>query len=83
MTFDFTTPARSGEDTDHLPTEAHLREWAARYVPEESAQAWAEHVYTEWDEYEPDGTTSTETFLRGLMRTWRGEVGGYPPTPTS
>ena len=73
-------PAVSTEDGD-APTEDELRAWADAYVPAESAAAWAEHVYVEWENYEPDGSLSVEQFLCDLMRSWRGEDGGYPPTP--
>lgn len=73
-------PALSAEDAD-TPTQDELRTWAEQFVPAESAAAWAEHAYIDWEEYEPDGELTIEQFLRALMRSWRGEDGGYPPTP--
>ncbi|WP_190394855.1 hypothetical protein [Nocardiopsis deserti] len=73
-------PAVSGEEADG-PEEHDIRTWAERYVPPHSAEAFASHVWEQWEEYEPDGSQTVEEFLCGLMRQWRGEDSGYPATP--
>lgn len=75
-------PAVLSEEADG-PEEHDIRRWAERYVPAESAEAFAAHVWAQWDEYEPDGSQTVGAVLCGLLRHWRGESGGYPPTPTS
>ena len=73
-------PAVSAEDADS-PEEHVIRTWAEHYVPPESAKAFAEHVWNQWDEYEPDGSMTVGAMVCDLLRQWRGEGGGYPPTP--
>lgn len=73
-------PAVSGEEADG-PQEEHIREWAQTYVPEVSAEAFAEWIVVDWEVFEPDGTYTVHEFLCGALREWRGEDGGYPATP--
>lgn len=73
-------PALMSEDADG-PTQKDLQEWAEHYVMPQSAAAFAEHLWQEWDEYEPDGTQTVGGFACDVLRQWRGEDGGYPATP--
>ncbi|MFY7069059.1 hypothetical protein ACOQFV_24645 [Nocardiopsis changdeensis] len=73
-------PAVLSEEADG-PEDLAIRTWAERYIPPHSAEAFAEHAWSQWDEYEPDGSQTVGEFLCDLLRQWRGESGGYPPTP--
>lgn len=73
-------PALPTDDADS-PTEQQIRSWAEQYVTPQSAAAFAAHLWTEWDEYEPDGTLTVGQIITDVMRQWRGEGGGYPATP--
>lgn len=75
-------PAVLSEEADG-PEENDIRTWAERYIPPHSAEAFAAHVWETWEEYEPDGSQTVGEFLCDLLRQWRGESGGYPPTPQS
>lgn len=73
-------PAVPEEEADG-PQEKHIREWAETYVPEASAKAFAKWIVADWEGYDPDGTYTVHEFLRGVLREWRGEDGGFPATP--
>lgn len=61
-----------GEDEQITPTRAEIAEWAAQYVGLVSAKAYAEHIWTEWNDYEPEGNLSIGEFLADTLDSWRG-----------
>lgn len=59
------------EDGEELtPTAEEIAEWASQYVAGAIAKAYAEHIWTEWNDYEPDGTYSIGQLLHGSLVTW-------------
>lgn len=61
-----------GEDERITPSQAEITEWATQYVGPVSAKAYAKHIWTKWNDYEPEGDYSIGLFLRDTLDQWRG-----------